>query len=86
MQRAPRLGDHEVVDQTAVAGDRLRVHFKNLDTRFDRPHSMHFHGVRYPQAALDELEAAGIAHRGWLRLEGKSVLILEPERLARRAR
>jgi len=27
-----------------------------------------------------------IPHRGWLRLEGKSVLILEPERLARRAR
>jgi spore maturation protein CgeB len=24
------------------------------------------HGVRYPRAALDELEAAGIAYRGWL--------------------
>ena len=29
---------------------------------------------------------ADFAARGWLRLEGKSVLILEPERLARRAR
>jgi CRP/FNR family cyclic AMP-dependent transcriptional regulator len=29
---------------------------------------------------------ADFASRGWLRLEGKSVLILEPERLARRAR
>ena len=29
---------------------------------------------------------ADFAHRGWLRLEGKSVLILDPERLARRAR
>ncbi|MGB6163844.1 MAG: Crp/Fnr family transcriptional regulator [Pseudonocardiaceae bacterium] len=29
---------------------------------------------------------ADFAHRGWLRLEGKSVLILEPQRLARRAR
>jgi CRP/FNR family transcriptional regulator, cyclic AMP receptor protein len=29
---------------------------------------------------------ADFAHRGWLRLEGKSVLILEPERLVRRAR
>ncbi len=29
---------------------------------------------------------ADFAHRGWLRLEGKSVLIQEPERLARRAR
>ena len=29
---------------------------------------------------------ADFAHRGWLRLEGKSVLIQEPDRLARRAR
>jgi CRP-like cAMP-binding protein len=29
---------------------------------------------------------ADFAHRGWLRLEGKSVLILEPDRPARRAR
>jgi FtsP/CotA-like multicopper oxidase with cupredoxin domain len=31
----------------ARVGDRLVIHFKNLDTRFDRPHSMHFHGVHY---------------------------------------
>ena len=30
----------------ARVGDRLRVHFKNLDEA-GRPHSMHFHGVRY---------------------------------------
>ncbi|HYZ08976.1 MAG TPA: Crp/Fnr family transcriptional regulator [Pseudonocardiaceae bacterium] len=29
---------------------------------------------------------ADFAHRGWLRLEGKTVLIQEPDRLARRAR
>jgi CRP-like cAMP-binding protein len=29
---------------------------------------------------------ADFAQRGWMRLEGKSVLILEPDRLARRAR
>ena len=29
---------------------------------------------------------ADFAHRGWLRLEGKSVLICDSERLARRAR
>ena len=28
-------------------GDTILVHFKNLDTVFNRPHSMHFHGVRY---------------------------------------
>lgn len=31
----------------AEVGDRLRVHFKNLDTLRRQPHSMHFHGVRY---------------------------------------
>jgi len=29
---------------------------------------------------------ADFAHRGWIRLEGKSVLISDSERLARRAR
>jgi hypothetical protein len=29
---------------------------------------------------------ADFAHRGWIRLEGKSVLIADSERLARRAR
>jgi FtsP/CotA-like multicopper oxidase with cupredoxin domain len=28
-------------------GDRLVVHFKNMDHVLDRPHSMHFHGVHY---------------------------------------
>ena len=31
----------------ARVGDRLLVHFKNLDTLYKRPHSMHFHGVHY---------------------------------------
>jgi FtsP/CotA-like multicopper oxidase with cupredoxin domain len=31
----------------ARVGDRLRVHFKNLDTLYERSHSMHFHGVEY---------------------------------------
>jgi FtsP/CotA-like multicopper oxidase with cupredoxin domain len=31
----------------ARVGDRIIVHFRNLDTLFNRPHSMHFHGVRY---------------------------------------
>jgi FtsP/CotA-like multicopper oxidase with cupredoxin domain len=31
----------------ARVGDRILVHFKNMDTVFQRPHSMHFHGVRY---------------------------------------
>ena len=31
----------------ARVGDRILVHFKNLDYVFRRPHSMHFHGVHY---------------------------------------
>ena len=32
----------------ARVGDRVLVHFRNLDTLTNHPHSMHFHGVRYP--------------------------------------
>jgi manganese oxidase len=31
----------------ARVGDKLLVHFKNMDTAFHRVHSMHFHGVHY---------------------------------------
>jgi FtsP/CotA-like multicopper oxidase with cupredoxin domain len=31
----------------ARVGDRILVHFKNMDTLYGRPHSMHFHGVHY---------------------------------------
>jgi len=31
----------------ARVGDTIIVHFRNLDTTFNRPHSMHFHGVHY---------------------------------------
>jgi FtsP/CotA-like multicopper oxidase with cupredoxin domain len=31
----------------ARVGDTILVHFRNDDTEFKRPHSMHFHGVRY---------------------------------------
>jgi manganese oxidase len=31
----------------ARVGDKLRIHFKNLDTLRNQPHSMHFHGVEY---------------------------------------
>ena len=31
----------------ARVGDKLRVHFKNLDTVTRQPHTMHFHGVEY---------------------------------------
>jgi FtsP/CotA-like multicopper oxidase with cupredoxin domain len=31
----------------ARVGDKLRIHFKNMDTLTSAPHSMHFHGVAY---------------------------------------
>ena len=31
----------------AEVGDTILVHFENLDTAFNEPHSMHFHGVHY---------------------------------------
>jgi len=31
----------------ANVGDTILVHFKNLDNEYERPHSMHFHGVHY---------------------------------------
>jgi len=31
----------------AQVGDTILIHFENLDTVFNRPHSMHFHGVHY---------------------------------------
>ena len=31
----------------ARVGDRLRIHFKNMDTALHHAHSMHFHGVHY---------------------------------------
>ena len=42
--------DHDLVPGPllrARVGDRLLVHFKNMDTAFRRPHSMHFHGFGY---------------------------------------
>ena len=35
----------------ARVGDKLRIHFKNLDTLNRREHSMHFHGVEYKPAS-----------------------------------
>lgn len=35
----------------ARVGDHIRIHFKNLDTLRNAPHSMHFHGVHYQPAS-----------------------------------
>jgi FtsP/CotA-like multicopper oxidase with cupredoxin domain len=45
----------------ARVGDRLKVHFKNLDP--SAPHSMHFHGVSY-KASSDGSYLPGFSGRG----------------------
>ena len=47
----------------AQVGDTILVHFKNLDTRSARPHSMHFHGVEYDFAS-DGSYIPGVSGRG----------------------
>jgi FtsP/CotA-like multicopper oxidase with cupredoxin domain len=46
----------------ARVGDRLRIHFKNLDTLYRRPHSMHFHGVTY-RPSSDGTYVPGVSGR-----------------------
>jgi FtsP/CotA-like multicopper oxidase with cupredoxin domain len=46
----------------ARVGDRLVVHFKNLDHSFDMPHSMHFHGVHYKPSS-DGAYVPGVSGR-----------------------
>lgn len=47
----------------ARVGDTILVHFKNLDNEFERPHSMHFHGVRY-RFGSDGAYIPGFSGRG----------------------
>jgi FtsP/CotA-like multicopper oxidase with cupredoxin domain len=47
---AERAGDEEGIQGPllrARVDDHIVVHFKNMDTAFHNPHSMHFHGVVY---------------------------------------
>ena len=47
----------------ANVGDTILVHFKNLDNEFERPHSMHFHGVHCPFGS-DGAYIPGFSTRG----------------------
>jgi FtsP/CotA-like multicopper oxidase with cupredoxin domain len=46
----------------ARVGDRLRIHFKNMDTLRRDPHSMHFHGVHYKPSS-DGALVPGFSHK-----------------------
>jgi manganese oxidase len=47
----------------ARVGDRIEVHFKNMDTLYHRVHSMHFHGVHYAPSS-DGAYLPGFSGRG----------------------
>jgi len=47
----------------ARVGDHLRIHFKNMDTLRQAPHSMHFHGVHY-EPSSDGAYIPGFSGRG----------------------
>ena len=55
----------------ARVGDDIFVHFKNMDTAFKRPHSMHFHGVHYPFGS-DGSFIPGFSGRGGDVMPGKT--------------
>jgi FtsP/CotA-like multicopper oxidase with cupredoxin domain len=55
----------------AQVGDTILVHFENLDTAFNRPHSMHFHGVHY-RPGSDGAYIPGFSGPGANVLPGKS--------------
>ena len=50
LANTPESGNQNLIPGPLLrgrVGDRLLVHFKNLDFARRAPHSMHFHGVRY---------------------------------------
>ena len=64
--RASVSGDNDGIPGPTIharVGDRIVVHFKNMDTLFERPHSMHFHGVRY-EFGSDGSYIPGFSTRG----------------------
>jgi FtsP/CotA-like multicopper oxidase with cupredoxin domain len=78
--RRPMRDDPDVVGDAdgipgplirARVGDRVLVHFKNLDTRSARPHSMHFHGFEY-DVSSDGAWLPGFSGRGAVVKPGQS--------------
>jgi len=55
----------------ARVGDRILVHFKNLDFALRHPHSMHFHGVRYKPSS-DGAYVPGVSGRDGDVMPGQS--------------
>jgi FtsP/CotA-like multicopper oxidase with cupredoxin domain len=55
----------------ARVGDRLRIHFKNMDTLRHAPHSMHFHGVHY-EPSSDGAYVPGFSGRDAVVAPGKT--------------
>ncbi len=63
---ASQTGDNDGIPGPLIrarVGDTILVHFLNLDTEFDRLHSLHFHGVEYPFGS-DGAYIPGFSTRG----------------------
>ena len=67
LRNAPRTSvDHDLVPGPLIharVGDRLRIHFKNMDRTLRNPHSMHFHGVSY-RPGSDGVYVPGFTGKG----------------------
>ena len=74
MVNRPVVGDNDGIPGPTIrarVGDTVFVHFKNMDTAFNRPHSMHFHAFLYPFPS-DGAFIPGISGRGANVLPGRS--------------
>jgi FtsP/CotA-like multicopper oxidase with cupredoxin domain len=67
LRNAPTASvDHNLIPGPLIharVGDRLRIHFKNMDSTLRNPHSMHFHGVEY-RPGSDGSYIPGFSGRG----------------------
>ena len=74
LSNTPESGNQNLIPGPllrARVGDRILVHFKNLDFALRHPHSMHFHGVRYKPSS-DGAYVPGVSGRDGDVMPGQS--------------
>jgi manganese oxidase len=74
LPNTPESGNQNLIPGPLIrarVGDRILVHFKNLDFARRQPHSMHFHGVRY-RPSSDGAYLPGVSGRDANVLPGQS--------------
>lgn len=66
LRNGPAVGDNDGIPGPTIrarVGDTVLVHFKNMDTLRNEPHSMHFHAFLYPFSS-DGAYIPGVSGRG----------------------